>query len=159
MKIYTVQDIERFWKYVRVGKPNECWEWLGGHGGKAMVATFSFNGESSNAARFSFWIHTGVWPGNLEVCHSCDNAMCVNPNHLWLGTHLENMHDALRKGRLGKNRGERHGNAKLTEAGVKEIREKYAAGGITTVRLAKEYGVCQATIAHVVNRIAWKHIG
>lgn len=97
--MYTEADIRRFYSYVYVAKPDECWEWFGcttntGYG------IFSIQGKSMNAQRFAFWIATGMHPGKLYVCHSCDNPLCVNPKHLWLGTASANQLDSYKKGRI-----------------------------------------------------------
>jgi len=148
MKNYTVKDIERFWKYVVVSSSEECWEWVGAHFGSGRPS-FKYNCKPMLAYRFSFWIHTGHWPGGLCVCHSCDNFNCVNPKHLWLGTQKDNIHDATIKG---------HRATKLTENEVRKIRGQYDAGDITMAKLAEEYNVCPATVCLIVNNKRWKHI-
>lgn len=149
--IYTVQDIKRFWKHVCIKGPDECWEWTS----KSERPTFSFSGGNGSAARFSFLIHTGIWPGRLYVCHSCDNKRCINPSHLWLGTHKDNQRDAAKKGRMA--RGEDQGSAKLTENDIREIRTKRAAG-TKRRQLAKDYRVDETTIDNIVKRKSWKHV-
>lgn len=156
MRTYTAQDIAHFWSYVRVGKPDECWPWLGctsAAGGGTKRAFFCLHSKSTNAARFAYWFTTGIWPGELDVCHSCDNKLCVNPGHLFLGTAKDNMQDAARKGRLKG----RHVPQKLTETEVCEIRVKYAAGS-KQQQLAMLYGVTQVAISNIVRRKNWKHV-
>ena len=86
------------------------------------------------------------------MLHSCDNPRCVNPNHLFLGTQKDNVHDCMDKGRLA--RGERSGMAKLTDAAVRAIR----LSSLTQVELGKKYGVGQAQISEVIRRNAWRHV-
>ncbi len=157
METYTEADIRRFYEYVAVGKPDECWEWLGGTA--AGYGVFRFHGHQITASRFAFWITTGHHPGELLVCHSCDNSLCVNPNHLWLGTCRENKQDASEKGRLVScmRRGEMHPNAKLSTDEVLEIRTKQAVG-ISRSQLAIEYNVSQVTIDNIISRRSWKHV-
>jgi hypothetical protein len=81
-----------------------CWEWLGQRDDKGYgFFRKSFGSRNSSrrvsAHRWSYQIHKGPITGGLYVCHSCDNPPCVNPEHLWLGTHLDNMRDMASKGR------------------------------------------------------------
>jgi len=139
MKTYTVQDIERFWRYVDVRGPDECWEWIGA---SAMgYGVFGFQYKLINAHRFSWWIHTGVHPEDLYVCHHCDNKLCCNPKHLFLGTAKMNMQDASSKGHMNR--------LKLADSAIHEIREKRAAG-VSAQKLAEEYGVNAVTIRRYV---------
>ena len=98
MKLQT-----RFWKYVK--KAKGCWLWTGstckGYG------IIWCNGKLRRAARLSYMIHKGEIPLKMLVCHRCDNTLCVNPSHLFLGTNKDNTQDAKRKGRLAT--GDRHG--------------------------------------------------
>lgn len=89
----------------------------------------------------------------IEVCHTCDNPPCINYRHLFLGTHFENMEDAMRKGRMP--RGERNYQAKLTEAQVIQIRSMKE---VTLQEMAGRFGVNQTTIYNVRSGKAWKHL-
>lgn len=158
MGIYTESDIRRFYSYVAIKGPDECWEWTGG--GSMGYGQFHFGKDSSQplmpAHRFAFWIATGVYPGELFVCHSCDNKSCVNPKHLWLGTAKDNMQDAVSKGRMA--RGERNSSAKLTEDEVREIRSKHKTGKWRQAELAEEYNISRSVISNIVRRRNWTHI-
>ena len=95
------------------------------------------------------------------VCHRCDNPRCVNPEHLFLGSHQDNMSDKMTKGRCwngGGKQGENHPCSTLTETQVREIRGRWAAGGIKQKQLAVDYGVNYRTINQVVNMKKWKHL-
>lgn len=85
----------RFWKQVR--KTESCWNWLG-----SMYSTgygkLSVNGQIVGAHRYSFFLHNGYWPEPMCL-HSCDNPLCVNPEHLRAGTHADNMKDVVKRGR------------------------------------------------------------
>ena len=91
-----LDHIEHFWN--RVDKTSYCWIWTGAKKstgyGKVKV-----NNRDWLAHRYSYYISTGIEPGNLLVCHHCDNPPCVRPNHLFLGTSSENALDSSRKGR------------------------------------------------------------
>lgn len=90
---------DRFWKKVEKKSPDECWEFKGAkyeHG----YGCLSVGGRKNKGAhRISYVIHFGEIPNDLHVLHKCDNPPCVNPNHLFLGTHKQNMEDKSRKGR------------------------------------------------------------
>ena len=96
--------------------------------------------------------------GTTEDCvlHTCDNRLCVNPKHLFSGTHTVNMRDRDQKGRQAK--GERINLAVLTETQVLEIRAKYMICGYSQSMLARDYQVSKGAIAAIVTRRTWKHL-
>lgn len=145
---------EAFWQYVTPGADDECWEWQGpcdvwGYG------RVYFDRETHKAHRLSYEIHYGVDPGELCVCHSCDNPPCVNPYHLFLGTSVENNADRDAKMRHGW--GERNGRALLVEDDVREIRQM-VADGITQIAVAERFGVNPTTVHAVIKRRNWKRV-
>jgi hypothetical protein len=92
-------DKNRFWS--KVNKTDSCWLWTGSVVSKKRpYGTFYFK-KSRMATRISWELHTGTpIPANLYVCHHCDNPRCVRPDHLFLGTQKENIHDSMSKGRF-----------------------------------------------------------
>lgn len=135
--------------------PSGCWEWQGSkdkHGYGVMVT-----GKSPfRAHRVSYVLHKGPLPPEAVVCHNCDNPGCVNPDHLYSGTHKTNGEDRVSRSRSA--RGERNGRAKLTEREVVIIRRRAANGKITRRKLAEDFGVSQTLIFHIIHRTVWRHL-
>ncbi len=108
-----------------------------------------------NAHRVAYYLEHGELGKQLCVCHRCDNPVCCNPRHLFLGTQAENLDDMIRKGR--KALGEKVNFSKLKETQVREIRSLYQRG-FTQQAIAEKYEVCRAAISLIVNRVNWKHV-
>ena len=140
------QMARRFWS--KVNKTEGCWEWTGAL--RNGYGHFHTTGKSGTAYahRLSFEMAYGPIDRGLFVCHKCDNRKCVRPDHLFLGTDEENLHDAGRKGRLAQ---------KLTADIVRSILRDREAGA-TVPQLARRYGVCNATAYNVVARKSWRHL-
>lgn len=152
-----IQSIEeRFWKHVDKKLDNECWEWKGAkvRGGYGNIGTIEKKNARSH--QLSWEIHNGEIPDGMCVCHICDNPICVNPNHLFLGTLRDNAQDMIKKGRRHDTGGENNGHAKLTWRKVRAIRKRYIPYKITQQKLAKEYGVTTSIISEVINGNTWK---
>lgn len=148
----TIAD---FWWYVR--KSRGCWLWLGER--REPYGRFTFCGKKYSAHRFSYSLIHGPIPSNLKCCHSCDNPLCVKPDHLFIGTHQDNMNDCTTKNRQA--RGVKKPWAKLTDQKVKKIRSEYVKrfGEYCLVKnLAKEFKVSSSTISNVIARRVWQHV-
>lgn len=127
--------------------------------GSNGYATIKFGGKPILAHRASWELVNGPIKSKLFVCHHCDVRNCVNPDHLFLGSNLDNVRDAVRKGRNSKpprmpRSGELNTGAKLTAPAVLSIRKDARP----LMVIAAEYGVSGPTISMIRNRRTWKHI-
>ncbi len=156
--VYERKPIEdRFWEKVNVGGPDDCWEWTAWKNNKGY-GQISYQGKLQLAHRFSWKLANEDPPGEMCVLHRCDNPLCVNPNHLFLGTQKDNMQDKKRKRRTASQKGTENGKAKLTEENVLRIRELYSTGNYYQRELAVKYKVSRSQIKEIVNRKQWRHI-
>lgn len=147
---------DRFWS--KVDKADDCWIWTGGktYGGYGV---FCLDGQMRRAHRIAWIITNGPIPDGMEVLHRCDNPPCVNPAHLCLGTHQDNMDDMARKGRGNHfgTRGEQNGKARLTTRDIRLIREMVGSG-MTHKAAARQFGVARTTVTAIIRGVNWKHV-
>lgn len=150
---------ERFWEKVDIQEPEDCWLWLASLAGRSYGHIW-FDGRIEYAHRVAWIITYGPIPPKICVCHHCDVSLCVNPKHLFLGTHKDNMRDMISKGRQidAPMPGERNGRAILTEEKVIRAKELKRQGE-TYKSIAESMGVTISTIHKVVKGITWKHLG
>jgi hypothetical protein len=154
-----------FWE--RVDKSGDCWLWTGSKNKSGYGSVLAF-GRTMTTHRVSWALTYGDIPDGLFVCHHCDNPPCVNPDHLFLGTHQDNMDDAMSKGRMvfpyetrsrvARFPGELNPSAKLTESDVLLIKELSATTEITRKQLAEKFGVSRDAIRDVIVGRRWKHL-
>lgn len=160
--------IDRFFTKFTPSEPTNCWTWLGYKDAKGY-GIIKRLGKSYKAHRLSYSIHKGRIPDGLVVCHTCDNPSCVNPNHLWTGTHRENQLDCNNKNRRAKGirhrsylypeqvpRGEASGMSKLSAGNVRFIKQNLKTH--TQTYFAKMFNVNQTTIGMILRGKTWKHI-
>jgi len=156
----TDTDYQRFWSKVKIPQDyiNDCWIYQGGtnqDGYAAFQVKVSLKGHKIS---YIYYHNKIVPPKGMCVCHNCDNPICVNPNHLFLGTHQDNMDDRSRKGRTHRHIGETNGRAKLVEQEVIDIRKLYDSKKFSVMDLSKMYGLGWTAMDHLVKRKTWKHI-
>lgn len=158
--------VGRFWRYVPERVEGACWLWAGPRD-PSGYGILNANGRRMVASRFAWMLrHMRPVPAGHQVCHSCDTPACVNHDHLWVGTPLQNSDDASRKGRLRGGRtvfahgrsGTANGRAILTEDDVLAIRRAAAIGRVNKEAMARRYGVSGALIGHIIRRRLWRHI-
>lgn len=161
--IFNDEQIKRFWSNVDIKGEDECWNWKLSKGinhgyGKVSILRYNFL-----AHRLSYFLTYGDIPkddsskGTLFVCHKCDNKICCNPKHLFLGNTQDNMNDMKLKNRSSSKYGEDNLKHKLTEQQVFDIRQKYS-NGLSQKDLSIEYEVQISTISRIVNYKRWTHI-
>lgn len=148
-KVDDGNAIERFHKKYHINE-NGCWIWAAGtrpnSKGTLYPRHWSDDGKSIGAHRFSYELIHGAIPKSLYVCHKCDTPLCVNPDHLFVGTHHDNMKDMVQKHRSFTGRGEnKKGRARLTNNQASQIRNM----NISQVKIAKLFGVSQSTIGRI----------
>ena len=150
----------RFWAKVDVRASNDCWLWTGTRS-KKQYGKFKIGSSCYIAGRLSLGAELGR---DLEphefACHHCDNPPCVNPNHLFAGSQLENMADAVKKGRTHRWSGHRAGidnpKARLTEGNVLEIRR---LRGLETAKdIGLRFGVSIGTIHDIYYQRTWRKL-
>ncbi len=134
-------------------EPNSgCWLWTGATLNDRYGYVY-YKGKMNTTHRVSWSLVNGPIPPGKLVCHKCDVKLCVNPDHLYAGTHRNNMRDkVVREKQL---RGETHPGAKLTDEEAQTIKNDKASKGVD---LARKYGVGSATISEIRNGRHWTHL-
>lgn len=135
-----------------VDESTGCWNWTTSR--RAGYGSIWVDGKNRRAHRVSYELHHGDIKDGLYVCHRCDNPVCVNPEHLFLGTSAENSADRDAKGRHITHRGSDNVSAKLTEEDVIAIRASDGKG----IVLAAYYGVSPSRISEIRTGKKWRHV-
>lgn len=168
IRISELTDEEKFERLKKsfekhVIRKEGCWDWKGSiaRGGYPVMSCKRSIGPD-RGHRASWVLHNGPIPAGKFVCHSCDNPICTNPDHLWIGTQKENNDDKIRKCRENytippHKPGSLNGSSKLTEAQVSEIK-KLIRNGRSCNGISKEFNVSKQTILRIKNGINWSHV-
>lgn len=160
MILYEQKDIDRFYSKIDIitdGEYKDCWK-FDSYKNKFGYCDFKLKSHNIHAHRFMYQIwHPDEDIDKMCVCHKCDNPWCVNPDHLWLGTYLDNNRDRRDKDRGAK--GSLQGSSKLTEEDVVEILDNIIGGYFVFINdIAKHYNISNHTIKRILNNIGWKHV-
>jgi hypothetical protein len=157
---------ERFEKQFMAEPNSGCWLWTGTLKENGYGEIKDSERRPMKAHRASWVIFHGTIPHGLLVCHHCDTPACVNPNHLFLGTHKDNAADMVKKGRRGKRggnglrwvgaQGEKNTGAKLEESQVKEI--LLLNKTMPQREIGNRFGVCRKTVNRIITGKKWIHI-
>jgi hypothetical protein len=167
IKLTPAQEAN-FWAKINKDGPTQphmespCWIWMAS-GDRKGYGQMRVGIKLLQAHRIAWVIKNGE-NTNLCVCHRCDNPACVNPSHLFLGSHKENMRDMAAKKRDGSHtkpeklcRGEDHGCTTLTSDQVIAIRSP-SSERFSQRQLAKQFNVSQSTIGNILRRYVWRHL-
>ena len=153
----TLKD--RFWDKVEILSKNECWLWKASRSNK-RYGNIKVNGKMIKSHRLSYEFCHGNIPDGLCVLHKCDNGLCVNPDHLFLGTQHDNVNDCIKKGRVANHKGINNGKSKLIPNDIKDIRLNCIKGhrsfGMSS--FARKYNVTPQAVWGIVNNKNWTHL-
>ena len=146
--------MDRFWE--KVEKTDTCWNWIAGDDGKGY-GRFGLDGVTVQAHRLSWQFIKGEIPAGMNVNHHCDNPSCVNPDHLYIGSQKQNIHDMIRRGRRYQPNvsGERNGRSKLTQRDADDIRDWFEQGNVSKAFLGRVYGVTPQQILSIIRGESW----
>jgi len=166
---FAAPRLNRFWKQVKKS-PNDCWVFRGTP--SKVYPKLVISGKQISAHRFSYELRHGPIPDGLMVLHTCDCRSCVNPSHLYVGTHQDNMNDMKYRNRSAS--GDRHGSrvhpdsrprGEMVSRGVLLVEQVQSIRRLllipaheSDIRIAKQFSVTPATVWQIRTRRSWKHL-
>jgi len=139
---------------VKRGIIDECWPWTAGTFRNGYGQFIRSNGSHITASRFAWIFAHGEIPDSICVLHKCDNPVCCNPDHLFLGTRGDNNRDAISKGRWNPPRGESHGRSIINEDLVLKIRDDTGSAA----QLGRKYALDAAHVWKIRAQRLWNHV-
>lgn len=147
IKEVSIKLINRIWN--KVEKTDTCWWWIGAKGSNGY-GNINLNGKTYQITRLIYEIYKGVIPNKHQICHTCDNPTCVNPDHLFIGTALENQRDCTQK----KRRGDVTPN--VLRGRYLEVKKLYIEEKLTMAQIAKIMNVTKPSIWYIINKKFFK---
>lgn len=148
-----------FWNAVELPDfigTDECWIWQRGKD-RDGYGHIRWPIKTTQCHRIAYELTIGKIPEGMQVCHSCDNPACVNPSHLWLGSHAQNMKDMQQKGRrIGKTRGEENGRSIISTEQAIELRSLH--NKLSRNELSLRYKISLGAVDHILYNGTWKHL-
>lgn len=155
----VIPPVERVRRNSRLNRNTGCWDWKrtnsGGYGQVVVGSRTNNSRKTLMAHRYSWEVFRGPIPAGLNVCHRCDNAACVNPRHLFIGTHQDNIDDRTAKGRNRLFTGERNGHSVLTAPKVGQIKALLRRGQLSQVEIARQFDVARQTVNDINTGKCW----
>lgn len=148
----------RFWARVKQDAGDACWLWTGSRQSPVRYGRLLVEGQRVYAHRFSWILHYGMIPDGLYVLHQCDTPPCVRPDHLFLGTHSDNMQDMRSKGRqrITHQRGATHYKTRLTADDARALVHLHYAEGWSYPRLGRRYGMTHQGVLNICHGKTWR---
>lgn len=147
--------VTQFWMNVDRRGPDECWPWTG-YAEKGYGRFFDGSRMVGAHELALTWTTGERRLPHMDTCHACNTPLCVNPRHLRFGSRQSNVDDMVGSGRQAA--GESNGRSRLTEAQVREMRERHAAGAMGET-LASDYGISASAVTMIVRGLRWKNAG
>lgn len=151
----------RFWSQVNKSGENGCWLWEGNKNGTTSIyGTCQYQGKNKKAHRISWELtNNQKIPPGMVACHKCDNKLCVNPEHIFIGTQKDNMQDCKKKGRMrtGISMGEDAGMNKFSESSVRKAVE-LCKSGQNYAEVSKVTGISRTTLGAIMQGRVWRQV-
>jgi predicted XRE-type DNA-binding protein len=151
----VTNKLNSVWGYIDKREQNECWEWT-----KSLSSGYGrmrVGGRKMLAHRIVYELMNGSIPKHTLILHKCDNRKCCNPDHLFIGSHQDNMDDKMNKHRCNSPFGEEHGRSKLKKDDISEIKRLYLETNVSQRKLSTIFGVTQANIWYIINNKSWRN--